>query len=402
MNNQVALDIGTGYPPAAIPLSPILSRDSCSLFKVKTCEESVLALPHVLHVSSGRAAIALALEHAGIGAGHEVLIPAYHCESMISPVKWRKSTAVFYRVNPNTTLDIDDIVKKIGSDTRAVIAAHYFGFLQDLTALRKLCDDKGVLLIEDCAHAFFGSIHGKTVGTWGDYAVASTMKFLPVYDGGVLASPDRELDIADLKSPRLAFQIKSGLNSLEEALEFHRFGIFGRMLNQVLAAKSFVWKYIKKMMKSDTSSVSGPASSEGGYDLDPNWIHMRISIPSRYIINHADLEHIVDMRRKFYSVLDRELSNLKSMRPLYSHLPDNVTPLVYPVYIHDPESTFRKLKEKGVPIWRFGEFLDPSVDETLCQNSVDLSTHVFQFPCHQELKLEELNWMIATIKEVID
>ncbi len=111
---------------------------------------------------------------------------------------------------------------KCGSRTRALIAAHYFGFPQDGRSLRSFCDERGLIFVEDCAHAFFGEFDGGPPGLHGDYAVASTMKFFPIHDGGVLVSARHSLDAVRTRSRGLRFELKSAVNILEQAAEVGR------------------------------------------------------------------------------------------------------------------------------------------------------------------------------------
>lgn len=385
------------YPEPRIPISPVFSSYTCKWRKQPTPDESVLSNPSRIHVSSGRAAIALALEHAGIADGDEVLIPAYHCESMVSPIRWRNATPVFYKINSDTSIDENDIESKITSKTKAIIATHYFGFLQNLNTLKTICDKYNMLLIEDCAHAFFGKRSDKNTGTWGDYTVASSMKFFPVYDGGILASNKLNLDNISLTTPPFSFHIKAALNVIETAIEANRLGITGKLIEKLLHLKSVIWVSLKKLANKPQTPILGPSSSDGGHDLDESWLHKKASFLSKYIIEHADYEHISEQRRLNFLTLDQALSSLKGLRPLFDSLPEGTTPLVYPVFVEHPNKHFGNLKQKGVPIWRFGEFLDKAIDETVCSNSVNLSVHIFQFPCHQELTSDEIKWMISEI-----
>ena len=95
--------------------------------------------------------------------------------------------------------------------------------------------------------------------------------------------------------------------------------------------------------------------------------------------------------------LHNALSKLSGCHPLHAELPLNCAPLVYPLYVDNPDQLFHMLKLQGVPIWRFGEFLDPSVTPQTCANSQQLSKHVLQFPCHQELKQSEINWLVDRV-----
>ena len=387
------------YPKPHIPLSPVLSWPGINLSKSQKAgtKNSILDNRHLIHVSSGRSAIALALEETGVATGDEVLVPAFHCESMVSPVTWRGAAPVFYRVRSNTEIDLEDLASKINSRTKVIIAAHYFGFIQNLQPVVDLCREKNLMLVEDCAHAFFGSRNGKSVGSWGDFAIASSMKFFPVYDGGILCSQEIPSGIGEMDTPAFLFQIKSAINVLQNATSYERLGILGKIFKLLAGGAESVWRLVKKMSGREHSGIAGPSSSGGGYSLDETWIHRRASGFSKLIIEHQNAERIIEARRKNYLKLQQALADIQHTRPLFEHLPEGVVPLVFPLYVEAPALTFSVLKNAGVPIWRFGEYLDPAISESVCSNSVDLSAHVFQFPCHQELSENELDWMIEII-----
>lgn len=385
------------FPSPQAPVSPIFSSHSCKLKRQTPTFGSILGIDNLIHVSSGRAAICLALENAGVEKGDEVMVPAFHCESMISPVKWRKATTVFYQVNADTSLNLDDIESKISNSTKAIIATHYFGFIQNLKGLRSLCDKHGVLLIEDCAHAFFGHDQGIGVGEVGDYAIASSMKFFPVYDGGILASKKHRLDNIQTMPPPKLFTVKALINVLDRSARFSRMGLLGRLVKFGLDFQSRLRNHLKRA--SSKRLTTGPGSSDGGYELDENWIHKNATKLSAFIIEHNDFELNTEKRRDNYQKINQVISKTPGVRPLFTELPPGIVPLIYPAYIEEPEKYFSSLKYQGVPIWRFGEFLDPMIDENICKNSINLSRHVFQFPCHQELTKEELEWMTSTIEK---
>jgi dTDP-4-amino-4,6-dideoxygalactose transaminase len=143
---------------------------------------SVLDAGNVRFVTSGRIAIGLALREMDLKSGDSVLVPAWHSPSMIPPVLWRGARPVFYRLRPDTSVDLADVVGKLDSSTRVLMVTHYFGFPQpEMSTIRAFCDARGIKLLEDCAHCLIGEHQGRPVGAWGDYAVASSMKFLPIY-----------------------------------------------------------------------------------------------------------------------------------------------------------------------------------------------------------------------------
>jgi dTDP-4-amino-4,6-dideoxygalactose transaminase len=106
-------------------------------------------------------------------------------------------------------------------------------------------------------------------------------------------------------------------------------------------------------------------------------------------------------RRQNYLRLQRALAGMPGCRPLFPELPDGVFPWVFPLQTDNPQPLFTTLKSQGVPIIRFGEYLWPGVDASVCAASVDLSRRVMSFSCHQELKTEEIDWMINKIKDAL-
>jgi selenocysteine lyase/cysteine desulfurase len=133
---------------------------------------------NIVYTTSGRAAIALALRAVGCKAGDRVLVPTYHCPTMIAPVVRLGAVPEFYPLTASGAPSMSFLARH-GRGVRAMLVAHYFGFPQPLGQLRGFCDANGIAMIEDCAHAFFGVVDGRPVGAWGDVAIASATKFFP-------------------------------------------------------------------------------------------------------------------------------------------------------------------------------------------------------------------------------
>jgi dTDP-4-amino-4,6-dideoxygalactose transaminase len=351
-------------------------------------------------VTSGRVAIALALRAHGIGLGDRVLLPAYHCTSMVEPVAWTGATPVFYRMHPDTRPDLDDIASKCSAGARALIVTHYFGFTQDMLKFRSLCDKHGLLLIEDCAHAFFGSVGNHAVGALGDYAIASAMKFFPLYDGGVLVSSRHSLAGIDLHANTFRFEMKSALNILEHAVQYGRLRPFAMPLRTLMRAKDAVWSSLKRRSP-DAHVATAPIAADGAYEFDPSWLDKRMTRASRVVLSASARLRIVERRRENYNHLLAELGSLRGATPLFPQLPTHVVPYVFPLRMEAPEHVFPLLKQGGVPILRFGEYLWSGVDAQVCAVTADLSRRVFQFPCHQELRQHELDWIIARVRAAL-
>jgi perosamine synthetase len=385
-----------------IPLAPVLA--GASLWRRAPATPglpSVLAAGQVRLVTSGRIAIALALRAMGVQAGDAVLVPAYHSPSMIPPVLHAGATPVFYRLHPDTSVDLEDVAAKIAPNTRALMVTHYFGFVQDLSALRAFCDARGLLLLEDCAHCFFGEHGGRPVGAWGDYAAASSMKFYPVYEGGALVSARHDLDAVALRPAGLGFEAKAGLATLENGFTYGRLPLLRALLAPPLRLKAALRRLRHRRRVAAPSAALAPASSDSSFDFDPAWLDKRSSWLSRLLVRRLPAARIVALRRARYLRLQAALQGLPGVRPLFAALPDGVCPWMFPLLADDPERLFEAVCAAGVPVTRFAHPLWPGVDDTVCAASSMLSRRLLAFPCHQELREDELDWMIATLRAIL-
>jgi dTDP-4-amino-4,6-dideoxygalactose transaminase len=386
------------FPKPRIPTSPVLSFNSFSGDKHQHVH-SVPDAGRAEFVTSGTIAIALALQQMKIGKNDKVLLPAYHCIAMVEPVVWANATPVFYKINADTSVDLDDIRALLDSSTKLLLITHYFGFHQDLSKLRFFCDEHNILMLEDCAHAFFGEYEGRPLGSFGDYAIASTMKFFPASEGGCLVSSHHPITSLQLESAGIAFEVKAALDALERGFEYGRMGLLYKIMYLPIYLKNLIRGFVKKRVQSDENN-SGPDFSEEEFEIEEAWLNKGSAFFSQYLIRKMSQIRIAVSRRNNYTILLEALSGLSGCRPLFNKLPDGVVPYVFPLFVEEPEKFFKPLKNHGVPVIRFGEFLWQGMDMDTCPVSISLSKQVFQLPCHQELTPAELDWMIKEIKEI--
>jgi dTDP-4-amino-4,6-dideoxygalactose transaminase len=153
---------------------------------------------HAVAVSSGTAALHLALLAAGIGPGDEVLVPAMTFVAAAAAVRCCGGQPVMVEsIGPeDLNLDPDDAVRRIGPRTRAVLATHWLGYACDLEALERLCREQGLKLIEDCAQSITArDAAGRLTGTVGRAGCFSffSKKQLSVGEGGLILTDDEEI-----------------------------------------------------------------------------------------------------------------------------------------------------------------------------------------------------------------
>ena len=205
------------------------------------------------HLFWARNGIYHGLTALGVKSGDNVLVPSYHCTSLVEPILKYGSNATFYDINTDLTPNFDDVREKIDAKTRAIVVVHYFGFPQPIRKFRELCDNHNLYLIEDCAHVLTGnSGDGTDLGESGDVSIFSWRKFLPIYDGGQLMinNPKLPLDLALDKSSFL-FKLKVAKNTFERAFE----GVSG--LSSMSKAASFVVRCSAFVNPSDSKRTAG-------------------------------------------------------------------------------------------------------------------------------------------------
>jgi dTDP-4-amino-4,6-dideoxygalactose transaminase len=150
-------------------------------------------------VSSGTAALHLACAALGLGPGDEVILPAFTFLATAHAPRYVGARPVLADVvsaqAPN--LDVADVERRITARTRAVIAVHMCGYPADMPALRALCAERGLHLIEDAAQALGARVcpEGALAGTSGAIGCLSffSKKQLCLGEGGMVLTADEAL-----------------------------------------------------------------------------------------------------------------------------------------------------------------------------------------------------------------
>lgn len=167
--------------------------------KVETLEKEVssfLRANHAAAVSNGTATLHLALKALGIGAGDEVIVPAFSYVATANVVELVGATCVFVDIDLRTfNIDVTQIESKITSKTKAIIPVHEFGLICDMESIMQIAKKHNLKVIEDAACALGAEKDGRYAGTYGDFGSFSLhpRKAISSGEGGILVSPDDKL-----------------------------------------------------------------------------------------------------------------------------------------------------------------------------------------------------------------
>jgi len=168
------------------------------IYKVKEFEEAFakyLGINHCLGVTSGSAALKVAMTALDIGPGDEVIVPAFDFIATYEAVLEVGAIPVMTDIDESLNLDPEAIEGRITDRTKAVIPVHMCGAAANMDGIIAVAKKHNLLLLEDNAQACGGSYQGKMLGTFGDMGILSFdyYKTMTTGEGGMVITNDKAL-----------------------------------------------------------------------------------------------------------------------------------------------------------------------------------------------------------------
>lgn len=151
-----------------------------------------LNVKHVHLVSSGTAALSTALAAAGIGAGDEVIVPPFTFVASVEAIVLAGAIPVFAEIDETLTLSPEGIEAVITPRTKAVNFVHMCGSMGHMDKIKAVCDQHGLILLEDACQATGGTFQGQALGTIGQVGTFSfdSVKTISCGEGGAVLTND--------------------------------------------------------------------------------------------------------------------------------------------------------------------------------------------------------------------
>lgn len=152
---------------------------------------------HAVAVSSGTSALEIALRALGIGRGDEVIVPTNTFSATAAVVFMVGGKPVFTDINAESLcIDAENVKKYLTKKTKAVMSVHIGGLVcPEIDAIRDICKDHRLFLIEDAAHAQGSLLDNKPAGSFGDAGCFSfyPTKVMTTGEGGIITTNDEAL-----------------------------------------------------------------------------------------------------------------------------------------------------------------------------------------------------------------
>jgi dTDP-4-amino-4,6-dideoxygalactose transaminase len=341
--------------------------------------------PHVQFVYLARNAIFGLAHHFKLRA-QEVLFPAYFHGVELEALLAAGVRLRFYRVRSDMQVDPDDVVREVRPATRAVYLIHYLGFPGPVEALRSVCADRGLVLIEDCALALLSRLGSQPLGTFGDAAVFCLYKSLPVPDGGAVVLRQGRLGLNGTV-PGVAPTTVRTIAALLHTSDVHG-GLGAQRFTTILRGAG----------KPLTRAAHRQRVATGTEHFDLTTARLLMSRVSRVILARQDFDLVVETRRRNYLQL---LDGLRDVAvPLFDRLPAGVCPLFYPFVTNEKQRVWRELRERGVEavdFWRTGR---PALPPGVFPAVDAMRATVLELPCHQDLTPAAVERLIHVVRTV--
>lgn len=168
------------------------------VFKVREFERAIAAAvgaKHALAVSSGSAALLVALRALGVGPGDEVITQSFTFVATVEAILEVGATPVIAQVDRSLTIDPDHLKASITPRTRAVVPVHMAGAAAEMDRILEIAAAHRIYVVEDAAQAFGGTYRGRYLGTLGEVGTYSFdfAKNITTGEGGAIVTNDTSL-----------------------------------------------------------------------------------------------------------------------------------------------------------------------------------------------------------------
>ena len=327
---------------------------------------------YAVAISNGTSALHAACFAAGIQPGDEVITTPLTFAASSNCVLYCGGTPVFADVDPKTyNIDPEDIRRKITDKTKAIIAVHLAGQPCDMDEIHKIAKEHDLLVIEDGAHALGSVYKGKKVGTLSDMTTFSFHPVKPITtgEGGMIVTDNEEF--------------------YQKMMLFRGHGITRD--ENLMTRNDGPWFYQQLDLGynyriTDIQCALGCSQMK---KLD-RFLARRKEIVARYNEAFADCENII---------IPYQLPETESGWHLY----------IVQVKNCDRRKVFEALREQGIavnvhyiPVYMHPYYQEHGYKDVHCRNAEEVYSHIISLPLYPTLTEEQQQYVIETLKYVIN
>lgn len=371
--------------------------DLHQLFNANRDYDPLLTGNRVRRYASGRAGLFHIVKSLALSEGSIILLPAYNCGVEVEAILRAGCKVDFYRVGTDLSIDLENLHKKITTNTRAIVAVHYFGFPQELSNLKQICRRRDIVLIEDCAHALYSQDEqGCWLGTKADYGLFSMRKTVFMPNGGAVrvnrkgfVLPDKGKHYFDLSI--LKSTVKSALEN-----ETSKPGPLADVSQRLLDL------YRQKSGVNAAASDNPVDDQRWYYDVAAYGYEHDISAISLACAGGMPFQNIISQRRENYAALEKLLAPRFGDQFVYPALAPGVCPLCFPLFVEQRDELALRMTANNVLPFVFGRLPHPLLQETVFPELKTIAGSIIGLPVHQQLTEQDMSVVADTLYNVME
>lgn len=241
----------------------------------------------------GRSSLSVGLSILDFQENDEILVPCFTCSTVLEPIISKKLKPVLYDIEFDFSIDIDRLIRKLTSKTRAIIITHFFGIPSNIIEIKAFADSQGISLIEDCAHSIGSKIDNIVLGNIGDFSFTSlgNDKPLSIGNGSFLILNNkkylnkfyevvREIPLNEVNHEKCSFlSLLYFYINTERSIYNHFIGVYD-YYHYFIMHKSQVDSIYQELKKEDRDL------SEFAQNLSDFRSHSSVSLPFLKIMNY--------------------------------------------------------------------------------------------------------------------
>tara|TARA_B110000858_G_scaffold170562_1_gene200434 strand:+ start:359 stop:1492 length:1134 start_codon:yes stop_codon:yes gene_type:complete len=188
-----------------------ISSSGGFIIKFEESFKKIVSRKYSVAVSSGTAALDIAIKTLNLNKGDEIIVPNFTIISCLNEIIREGIKPIFIDADPNTfNIDAEQIEKKITKKTKAILIAHIYGLPANLEKIIKLKNKYKLKLIEDCAEQLGQTYKKKPIGSFGDISTFSFFanKHITTGEGGMVVTNNKSYFKKFLELRNICFSLK--------------------------------------------------------------------------------------------------------------------------------------------------------------------------------------------------
>jgi len=317
-----------------------------------------------------------------------VLAPAYHSGNEIKAIRAAGATVRYYSVGRDFQPDLAELDRLSREGASVLYVIHYLGWPQPLDDMVRLCRDRGMRLVEDCALSFLSRWGDRPLGSIGSHSIFCLYKTLPIPDGGLLVENGEALSgLANLELRQV-----DGTSTAGRALNLVLEGIRGR---SDLVGRGLVG--LKGLGGSLLSRAGVRRVPVGNIGFRLDHVDYAMTPLSRSILGRLDYAEIVRRRRANFAALKERLAGWTWLPDLT--LTEGVCPLFFPIWVRDKTEAAAVLRSAGIAAVEFWNYGEPDATAEQFPDTAFMRRHVLELPIHQDVTQREIDHMVEALRK---